>query len=75
MSKPLAQHCLELLSHASLRTLYRLGDFLALLVGNIPNRVSSTARQNIALCFPELDVGAQRRLYRQAIRQNLLLRG
>ncbi len=69
MSKPLAQHGLELLSHASLRTLYRLGDFLALLVGNIPNRVSRTARQNIALCFPELDVGAQRRLYRQAIRQ------
>ena len=68
MSKPLVQHCLELLSHASLRTLYRLGDFLALLVGNTPNRVSRTTRQNIALCFPELDLGAQRRLYRLAIR-------
>ena len=68
MSKPLVQHCLELLSHASLRTLYRLGDFLALLVGNIPNRVSRTARQNIALCFPELDTRGQRRLYRQTIR-------
>jgi KDO2-lipid IV(A) lauroyltransferase len=68
LSKPLVQHCLELLSHASLRTLYRLGDFLALIVGNISNRVSRTARQNITLCFPELDLDAQRRLYRQAIR-------
>jgi KDO2-lipid IV(A) lauroyltransferase len=68
LSKPLVQHCLELLSHLSLRRLYRLGDFLALLVGNTSNRASRTARQNIALCFPELDAGAQRHLYRQAIR-------
>ena len=70
MSKPLVQHCLELLSHASLRTLYRLGDILALLVGNTPNQVSRTARQNIALCFPELDASAQRRLYRGVIRHS-----
>lgn len=68
MSKPLVQHCLELLSHASLRTLYRLGDILALLVGNTPNRLSRIARQNIALCFPELDASARRRLYRGVIR-------
>ena len=55
MGKPLIQRCLELLSHLSLRSLYRLGNVLALLVGNTPNRVARTARQNVALCFPELD--------------------
>jgi KDO2-lipid IV(A) lauroyltransferase len=68
LGKPLVQHGLELLSHLSLRSLYRLGDMLALIGGNTPNRVSRTARQNIALCFPELDAGAQKRLYRQVIR-------
>jgi KDO2-lipid IV(A) lauroyltransferase len=68
LGKPLVQHGLELLSHLSLRSLYRLGDLLALIVGNTPNRVSRTARQNIALCFPELDRAAAKRLYRQVIR-------
>lgn len=68
MRKPLAQRCLELLSHASLRRLYRLGDIIAPIVGNTPGRVSRTTRQNIELCFPELDASEQRRLYRQAIR-------
>jgi KDO2-lipid IV(A) lauroyltransferase len=68
LSKPLVQHFLELLSHASLRTLYRLGDMLAFVAGNTPNRLSRTTRQNIALCFPELDSTAQRRLYRRSIR-------
>jgi KDO2-lipid IV(A) lauroyltransferase len=68
LRKPLAQRCLELLSHASLRRLYRLGDIIAPIVGNTPGRVSRTTRQNIELCFPELDASEQRRLYRQAIR-------
>jgi KDO2-lipid IV(A) lauroyltransferase len=68
LSKPLAQHLLELLSHLSLRALYRLGDVLAIIGGNLPNRISRTTRQNIALCFPDVDASAQRRLYRQAIR-------
>jgi Kdo2-lipid IVA lauroyltransferase/acyltransferase len=68
LSKPLVQHTFELLSHASLRTLYRLGDVMAFLLGNTPNQVTRQARQNLALCFPDLEPKAQRRLYRQAMR-------
>ena len=68
MSKPAAQYCLELLSHASLRTLYRLGDLLAFVMRPTSNRVTRRARQNIALCFPELDKPAQKELYRDVIR-------
>lgn len=68
MGKSLAQHWLELLSHLSLRSLYRLGDILALAAVSIPNHVARTARRNIDLCFPELDATARKRLYRGAIR-------
>ena len=69
MSKPLAQHCLELLSRLSLPGLYRLGNLLAFFLGNTPNQVSRPTRQNIDLCFPELDRGERRKLYRESIRQ------
>ena len=69
MSKPLVQHCLELLSHLSLPGLYRLGNLLAFVLGNTPNQVSRLARQNIDLCFPELDRDERRKLYRESIRQ------
>jgi KDO2-lipid IV(A) lauroyltransferase len=69
LSKPLVQHCFELLSHLSLPGLYRLGNLLAFVLGNTPNQVSRQARQNIDLCFPELDRGERRKLYRESIRQ------
>ena len=69
MSKPLVQHCLELLSHLSLRSLYRLGDVMAVGLANTPNQVSRQARQNIALCFPEMAAGKRRQLYRETMRQ------
>ena len=69
MSKPLVQHCFELLSHLSLPGLYRLGNLLALVVGNTPNQVSRPTRRNIDLCFPELDRSERRKLYRESIRQ------
>jgi len=68
LSKSFFHHLIELLSHLSLRGLYRLGDVLAVIGGNLPNRVSRTTRQNIRLCFPDLDAAAMRRLYREAIR-------
>ncbi|MCP4333824.1 MAG: hypothetical protein GY785_14295 [Gammaproteobacteria bacterium] len=68
MSKPAAQYCLELLSHTSLRSLYRLGDAIALVVRYSANRVTRQTRQNIAVCFPELDSRAQKTLYREVIR-------
>lgn len=68
MSKPLVQHCLELLSHASLRGLYRLGNLLAFGLAHTPNQVSRRTRQNIALCFPEVGAKQRRQLYRESIR-------
>jgi len=68
VSKPAVQYCLELLSHASLRTLYRLGDALAFVVRYTTNRATRQTRQNIAVCFPELDPPAQKALYRDVIR-------
>jgi Kdo2-lipid IVA lauroyltransferase/acyltransferase len=70
LGKPLVQHALELLSRASLQSLYRLGDVLAFCLGNTPNSLSRQTRQNLALCFPDLDAAARRRLYRQVMRQN-----
>jgi len=69
LSKPLVQHCLELLSKLSLRNLYRLGNVMALFFAIIPNQVSRQARQNIALCFPELGADQRRQLYRENVRQ------
>jgi len=68
MSKPIAQYCIELFSHASLPTLYRLADAVAFVLRNTSNQVSRQTRQNIALCFPELDKSAQRDLCRDVIR-------
>jgi len=68
VSKPAAQFWLELLSHASLRTLYRLGDALAFIMRHTSNRVTTKTRQNIAVCFAELDARAQKALYRDVIR-------
>lgn len=68
MSKPLAQHFLELLSHLSLRGLYRLGRFTAFFVARTPNQVSRLARQNIDLCFPELSKDERRQLFLESIR-------
>jgi KDO2-lipid IV(A) lauroyltransferase len=69
LSKPLVQHFLELLSKASLRTLYRLGDLMALIFAIVPNQVSRQARRNIALCFAELGADQRQQLYRENVRQ------
>lgn len=69
MSKPLAQHFLELLSRLSLRNLYRLGRLTALVVAYTPNQVSRQARQNIELCFGDLAPHERRQLFRESIRQ------
>jgi len=69
LSKPLVQHCLELLSKASLRTLYRLGDVMAFVAAHTPNYVSRQAQQNIALCFADLSKDERRRLHRESLRQ------
>lgn len=70
MSKPAAQYCLELLSHFSLRGLYRLGDMVAIVMRYTSNQVTRQARQNIAVCFPELDRREQKALYRDVIRHS-----
>jgi len=68
VSKPAVQYWLELLSHASLRTLYRLGDAIAFVVRYTSNRVTRQTRQNIAVCFPELGKREQKALYQNVIR-------
>jgi Kdo2-lipid IVA lauroyltransferase/acyltransferase len=68
VSKPAAQHSLELLSHLSLRSLYRVADAMALVLQYSSNRATRQARQNIAACFPELDSRARKALYKEVIR-------
>lgn len=58
---------LELLSHLPLRAQYRLGDLGALMLRSFPNQVSRQARENIELCFADLDRGARERLYRESL--------
>ncbi|NCF35842.1 MAG: hypothetical protein GWP56_05560 [Gammaproteobacteria bacterium] len=69
MAKPAIQRALEMLSHLSLRSHYRLGDLASLVMRAIPNQVSRQARENINLCFAELDKSEKQRLYRENIRQ------
>ena len=68
MAKPALQRALELASHLSLKSLYRLGDLLALFVRYTSNQVSRQARANIELCFADLDQNFRRQLYRDSLR-------
>lgn len=68
MSKPAIQHCLELLSRLSLHSQYRFADMIGLFLRNTPNQISRQTRQNIELCFGQLDAEARQRLYRESIR-------
>jgi KDO2-lipid IV(A) lauroyltransferase len=68
VSKPAAQYCIEMLSHFSMRTLYRLGDTVAFVTRYCSNQVTRQTRQNIAVCFPELGKREQKALYRDVIR-------
>ena len=71
MSKPAIQHTLELLAHFSLRFQYQLADVVAFVVRYLPNRYLCLMRQNIKLCFPELDSSAQAQLYRKTLRHTI----
>lgn len=59
---------LELLSHFSLRTQYQLADMISLVLRNTPNQVSRQARENIRLCFADMDQAQQQALYRETMR-------
>ena len=61
--------CLEILSHCSLRFQYRVADWIAFVLRNTSNQVSRQVRENIALCFSDLDKAGQKNLYRESIRQ------
>ena len=67
----LARYILGLLAHFPLRFQYRFADLVAFIIRAIPNRFSRQMRQNIELCFPELDQSAQKQLYRQAQRHTV----
>ena len=68
MAKSAIQRSLELLSHLSLRSLYRVGNLLAFVLRNTSNQVSRQARENIELCFADWDKAERRRLYRESLR-------
>ncbi len=69
MSKPVIQHCFEILSHFSLRFQYRVADWIAFILCNTSNQLSRQVRANIALCFADFDKAEQQHLYRESIRQ------
>ena len=58
---------LELLSLLPLRGQYALAGLLSLVARNTPNRVSRQSRQNIELCFANLEAAERRRLYRKSM--------
>lgn len=68
MGKPTLQRWLELLSRFSLRSQYRLGDLLSLVLRNTSNQVSHQTRENIRLCFADIDLAGQQLLYRDSMR-------
>jgi len=68
LRKPPIQHLFALLSHLSLRGQYRLADLMGLLVRNTPNQISRQTRENIELCFGDLEAQQRQRLYRESIR-------
>ena len=51
-----------------LRWQYRLADLIAWIIANTRNQLSTQARQNIRLCFADLNPDQQQRLYRDSIR-------
>lgn len=68
MGKPILQRSLELLARFSLPTQYRVGDLISLVLRSTPNQVSRQARENIRLCFADMDKAEQQALYRDSMR-------
>ncbi len=68
MNKPFIQYCFEFLSHFSLRFQYRVADWTAFVLRNTSNQLSRQVRENIALCFTDLDKAGQQHLYQESIR-------
>lgn len=68
MKKTAAQSLLELLSHCSISTQYRVGDLLSFFVNRIPNQLSTLAETNIRLCLSGLNRDKQKSLKKDAIR-------
>jgi KDO2-lipid IV(A) lauroyltransferase len=61
---------LKALSLLSLGGLYRIADFFDPFIATFPNRASRLIRQNIQLCFPDLNSDEQRQLCRLTIRHS-----
>ncbi|MFT5219008.1 MAG: KDO2-lipid IV(A) lauroyltransferase [Planctomycetota bacterium] len=70
MRRPVTLIVLQLLSVLPLTGLYRIAGLLAFFVGNSANQISRKTRENLQLCFAELDSKAQKQLYRESIRHN-----
>lgn len=68
MRKSPIQHLLQLLSHLSLRGQYRLADLMSLLLRHTSNQISRQTRENIDLCFAELEPSERQDLYRESVR-------
>ena len=60
---------LTLLGRLPLTFMHRCGACLGWLVSFLPVRESKVARQNIAICLPELGASAQRRLLRKSLQE------
>ncbi|MCH8106104.1 MAG: hypothetical protein IIC58_11460 [Proteobacteria bacterium] len=67
MKKPAIQLLLELLSHCSIRTQYRIGAIFSFFINRIPNQLSTLAENNIRLCLDGLNRDKQASLKKDAI--------
>ncbi len=68
MSKTNIQRCLELLSHFSLSTQYRVARAIAFVLRNTSNQLSRQTRANVDLCFAGHDEAERDWLYTESIR-------
>ncbi|MFV2031595.1 MAG: lysophospholipid acyltransferase family protein [Gammaproteobacteria bacterium] len=68
MKKPAIQILLELLSHSSIKTQYRIGAILGFFASRIPNQLSTLTESNIRLSLGGLNREKQQSLKQDAIR-------
>lgn len=64
---PLLHGLIFVTSRLSLPAIHRFGALCGWLVNTVPNTLRHTARRNVAACFPDQPVAAQRRLARAAV--------
>lgn len=65
--KPALDILYRVLSYCSIRCLFRLAGILSFFIAHSKNQLSAQARQNIQLCFPNLERAQQKKLFKETL--------